>query len=118
MKKLAWGTIIILNIFFVQYMMTMGLSRPRDFQLSFVTVCMVQLAFEIVVFETLEVVWVQYLIPRLILSDVRNKVNVLRRQINKVYDMKTPGFGNPLNSADYLFTSVRLAKEFPSVFEI
>jgi len=117
MKNLAWAAVIFFNLFFLYYMMTMGLTRPRDFQISFVTACMIQLFFEIFVFETLEVAWVQYIIPMLVMDDVRKRIRFLRQQIDDAFDVKLSSIENPFDATEYLFASARLAKEFPSLFE-
>lgn len=117
MKNLAWATVIAFNLYFLIYMITLGVNRPRDFQISFVTACMIQLFFEIFVFETLEVAWVQYIIPMLVMDDVRKRIRFLRQQINDAFDVKLSCTTNPFDATEYLFASARLAKEFPSLFE-
>jgi hypothetical protein len=117
MKNLAWGVVIVFNLFFLYYMMTMALTRARDFQVSFSIACLIQLSFEIFIFETLEVAWVQYLIPHLVVKDVRKRIHYLRQQINDAFDVKLSEIENPFDATEYLFVSARLAKEFPSLFE-
>jgi hypothetical protein len=117
MKNMAWAVVIFFNMFFLYFMMTMGLTRTRDFQVSFVVACMLQLFFEIFVFETLEVAWVQYIIPHLVMKDVRKQILFLREQINDAFDVKLSGVEHPFDATEYLFASARLAKEFPDLFE-
>lgn len=117
MKNIAWGIVIFFNLFFLYYMMTMALTRARDFQVSFAIACTVQLMFEIFIFETLEVGWVQYIIPHLVVSDVRKQIDYLRQQINDAFDVELSEIEHPFDATEYLFVSARLAKEFPTLFE-
>lgn len=117
MKNIAWGIVIFFNLFFLYYMMTMALTRARDFQVSFATACTIQLMFEIFIFETLEVAWVQYIIPHLVVSDVRKRIEYLRQQITDAFDVELSEIEHPFDATEYLFVSARLAKEFPTLFE-
>mgnify|MGYP003385739014 CR=1 FL=1 len=117
MKRIAWGIVILFNLFFLWYMMTMALTRARDFQVSFAIACTVQLFFEIFIFETLEVSWVQYVIPHLVVNDVRKRITSLRQQVRDAFDIKLSEIEHPLDATEYLFVSARLAKEFPTLFE-
>jgi hypothetical protein len=117
MKNIAWGIIIFFNLFFLYYMMTLALTRARDFQVSFAIACVVELMFEIFIFETLEVAWVQYMIPHLVVNDVRKRIVYFRQQINDAFDVKLSEIEHPFDATEYLFVSARLAKEFPTLFE-
>ena len=112
-KATAWFMVIGLNIFFLYYTISLGIHRSKDFQLNFVTVCMIQLFLEIVLFETLEVVWVQYVIPRMVLSNIKDGIDCLRNLMIASRDSNI----HPLNASEYLFVSTRLARHFPSLLE-
>jgi hypothetical protein len=113
-KAAAWLLVVGLNIFFLHYTISLGINRSRDFQLSFVTVCMIQLFLEVVYFETMEVIWVQYIIPRLVLPQIQQNIDALRAQVTGVTEMV---MASPLNVSEFLFVSTRLAKSFPNLFE-
>ena len=113
-KTLMWLVVLGLNIYFLYFLISLGVNRSRDFQLNFVTVCMVQLFLEIVLFETMEVVWVQYVIPRTILEHVQVKIEFLKSHLKSGI---TSGGEDPLNASNFFFVSTRLAKKFPTLFE-
>lgn len=114
-KLIAWLLVLGLNAFFLYYLIELGINKPPDFQLNFVTVCMIQLLLEMVFFETIEVFFVQYFIPHSVLEVVRDKIEELRTLASGMMD----DFVGPriLNAAEFLFVSNRLARKFPTLFE-
>jgi len=112
-RALAILVVLGLNIFFLYYTISLGIHRSKDFQLNFVTVCMFQLLLEFALFDTLEVFWVQYYIPRMVLSRVQGGVDRLRELLMTA----TMPMSQPLNAPDYLFVSTRLARSFPTLLE-
>jgi hypothetical protein len=74
---------------------------------------MIQLLLEFALFDTLEVFWVQYYIPRLVLSRVQDGVDRLSELVMTV----TMPISQPLNAPDYFFVSTRLARSFPTLLE-
>ena len=103
--------------------------------------CIVQVVIEIFVYETVECIWVNYLIPNLIAEDVKAASASLKSIVQHLCDQSTihaavlkdkeddeeeddtdalyrHGHSTYfMNMAPYLFVSINVAKEHPSMLE-
>ena len=116
-KFAAWSCIAALNVFFVYYCILTAARRDYLFQGTFVVACSLQLFFEIVVFETVEIAWVHYILPHLAAKDIRQAIFELKKHVDSAFSVKLSKIENPLDASEYFFASARLAKHFPDLFE-
>lgn len=75
-KALAIFLVLGLNGFFIYYCCLRGVSRGLEWQLIFLQTVLIQLALEVCIFETLECVWVHYIVPNVVKEDVGRAVQV------------------------------------------
>lgn len=115
-KSLAWFGVLLLNLFFIYFSMLRGLQRGHDWQLMYLTACVVQFAIEIVFYETSECAIIHYLIPDLARNEIHSVQFVLHKAIESLW-VDVPGNELILNAPDYLFVSTQLANSFPELLE-
>jgi hypothetical protein len=116
-KRLAALGLAALNVFFVYYALLTGYRRGLSWQRMYLVACLIQFAVEILLFETMECVWINCAIPILVSSEVRRVGDDI---VEVVHDMCS---GDKLesqyflNAPDYLFVSTNIAKKFPQLME-
>jgi hypothetical protein len=160
-KGLAWVTVVAINLFFIYFSMLRGLQRGLDWQRSYMMGCILrklstpyvlpiihlcllsisvlELILEIVVYETSECAIVNFIIPSTILlftiyihynsacvymwyvGLATAEVNSARAAINQAIDIicssTPPTYPIILDAPRYLFVSANLASKFPSLLE-
>jgi hypothetical protein len=70
-KALAVIAVLLLNIFFVIFAISRALERGVGWQKAFIAASAVQMIIEIFVYETMECIWMQFIIP----SSIRSGMN-------------------------------------------
>jgi hypothetical protein len=83
---------------------------------GFLIAALLQLIIEVLVYQTLECLWVHYAIPRLVSNDVKYSLSELRRSVGTAFSRKRDASG-VLDSPEHLFVSTKVAKIFPTLFE-
>jgi hypothetical protein len=117
MKRLAVLGLVLINAFFVYYAMLTGYRRGAPWQRMYLVACLLQFAVEILLFETMECVWINCCIPVLVSSEVRRVGDDI---IEVVQQMCAGHQTDPtyfLNAPDFLFVSTNIAKRFPELME-
>jgi hypothetical protein len=117
MKRLAVLGLVLINAFFVYYAMLTGYRRGASWQRMYLVACLLQFAVEILLFETMECVWINCCIPVLVSSEVRRVGDDI---IEVVQQMCAGHQTDPtyfLNAPDFLFVSTNIAKRFPELME-
>jgi hypothetical protein len=115
-KGLAWLGVLLLNLFFIYFSMLRGLQRGHDWQLMYLTACVVQFSIEVVFYETSECALIHYLIPDLARNEIHSVQFVLHKAIESLWG-DVPGGELLLNAPEYLFVSTQLANAFPNLLE-
>jgi hypothetical protein len=116
-KRLAVLGLVLINAFFVYYAMLTGYRRGASWQRMYLVACLLQFAVEILLFETMECVWINCCIPVLVSSEVRRVGDDI---IEVVQQMCAGHQTDPtyfLNAPDFLFVSTNIAKRFPELME-
>jgi hypothetical protein len=116
-KTVAFVCIAFINLFMLYYFLLTAATRDIYFQGTFVIACIIQLTFEIFVFETVEIAWVHYIVPHLAVKDIQLAIRELKNQISHAFSVSLKEIENPLDASEYFFVSARLAKHFPDLFE-
>jgi hypothetical protein len=76
-KYICIAFIFLLNGFFIYYMLLKGAYKGYDWQLQYCQAVLTQFAIELLLFETLECVFIHYLIPESVRVDVKKAIYVL-----------------------------------------
>ena len=116
-KRLAVAALVLMNAFFVYYAMLTGFRRGLSWQRMFLAACIVQFFVEIFLFETMECVWINCMVPALVSDEVRGVGDSI---IEVVQQLCASSGSDPelfLNAPDYLFVSTNVAKKFPQLME-
>jgi hypothetical protein len=116
-KGLAWCGIIVMNIFFMYFSMIRGMVRGRTWQYAYLSACVGQMLFEIIIAETFEILWVHFIIPNLVAKEVKQSWIQIMNTINKLTDITSETVTYLIDAPRYLFVSTNLAKEFPNLPE-
>lgn len=114
-KRLAWGLVIFINVYFVYFSVLRGITRSISWQMDYLMACIFQLIVEIFVYETVECVWIHFAIPKLVSEDVATTMKTVKQAINLAF--RKEQVSPVLDSPKYFFVSRQLAEEFPQLFE-
>jgi len=76
-KLLCSLLVFALNLFFAFYSIVHGYQKGINWQMSYLAGCVSHLATEVLLFETMECIWMQFLIPSLVSSEVERVNRVL-----------------------------------------
>jgi hypothetical protein len=117
MKGLAWSGVIFTNAFFVYFTILKGYIKGVGWQQSFLAGCITQLLLEVFLFETVECIWVNYLIPSLVWKEVNAAYRLIQTTIDELCNINAPKMDYILNAPAYLFVSTNVAKQYPQLIE-
>ena len=119
-KYLAGAALVGINVFFVYFAMLTGFRRGLSWQRMYLLACLVQFAVEILLFETMECVWIHCAIPALVRTEVRAVGDSIIEIVQQLCDGSTSSSAASakfLNAPEYMFVSTNLAKKFPLLME-
>jgi hypothetical protein len=118
-KALAWACLVFLNLFFVYYTILRGYVKGEAWQRSFMFGCLVQFCVEVMFNETLECLWVNFVVPDLASTEVRKAAAQLESVVEDIcVQTSKPRAANYfLDSCSYLFVSSKVANQYPNLIE-
>mmetsp|Transcript_27237 Transcript_27237/g.37411 ORF Transcript_27237/g.37411 Transcript_27237/m.37411 type:complete len:938 (+) Transcript_27237:1783-4596(+) len=119
-KYLAGMILFLMNILFAYYCVLFGFVQGVAWQRQYLFACIVQMLVEIFINETLEVVWMNFCVPSLVMSNSMQKViTLIEESIDQLCDSTPPKDVSPslINAPDYLFVSTKVAMSFPNLME-
>jgi hypothetical protein len=116
-KRLAIVALVIINVFFVYYAMLTGYRRGISWQRVYLFACIIQFVVEILLFETMECVWINCAIPVLVSGEVRRVCDSITEVVRNLCIDPVIEARIFLNAPDYLFVSTNVAKKFPDLME-
>jgi hypothetical protein len=108
----------LLHLFFAVVPLKLGLERGVIWQRHFVALCLIQLTMQVVIYTTIEVAILQFLLPNSARADVKAVFAHLLRMIEQLCgstDRVAPNIA--LNATNYFFVSTRLAASYPGLPE-
>lgn len=76
-KYFAIAAIFAANGFFIFYILLRGVEKGLTWQFRFMVSVIVQLSIEVFLFETLEIFWLQFVVPESVREDVKKALAVL-----------------------------------------
>lgn len=117
-KVLAGMILLILNLLFILFTLLRGLSKGLQWQYQFLYTVGIQLAIEVFLFETIECVWMHFVIPDSIRRDVSKVITLLEMLASDhhtagVWNQSNPMLEvskNEVDASSYFFVSKRLAQ--------
>jgi hypothetical protein len=116
-KYLAVLALVAINAFFVYYALLTGFRRGISWQRMYLVACLLQFAVEILLFETMEVAWVNCVIPALVSNEVRSVGDSIIEVVQQLCAGTLTETTRFLNAPDYLFVATSVAKTFPHLME-
>ncbi len=125
-KYLSIVIILFLNAFFIYYLLLRSVLKGYRWQMMFLRVVITQLVLEMVLLETMECIWIHYIIPDAVRAEVSRAMQILhliadhaehflsgKRQLKIMSSCSPVSF----DSTDYLFLSKQLATLRPDLLE-
>lgn len=116
-KVLIACFIVALNGFFIYFTMLKGLQKGLHWQTDFVKAWVAQMLLDMLIFETMEVLWIHCVMPFLVSKEVQRVYLVLQQSIQQLYDPSLAKGMACINAPEYFFVSHRLAETFPDLLE-
>jgi hypothetical protein len=125
-KYFAAAALLALNAFFIYFVMIKGVQKGRDWQVQYVTCCVIQVGVDILLFETVECAWLNFLVPQYVHEEVASAAEKLRSLTQRVAGLRTDIEETQqgqevtkffLNAPAHLFVSTKLAKKKPQLLE-
>jgi hypothetical protein len=121
-KVLAVVVVVCLNLFFAYYVMLRGVEQGVAWQRAFVVSVIVQWLVEALLFETIECLYVNCLLPSMASRDVQRVYETLNEAILHLAEsLFVHSYNNTsasiLNAPQYLFVSTTVSKAFPKLME-
>jgi hypothetical protein len=122
MKAMAVCLLVVMNVFFMYYTVVKGATKGLQWQRTFLMSFIMQLVIEVLLFETVETLWINYFVPSLINRDVvRIHATLSEAVYHLCHILSTHGRDVAsriiLNAPDYLFVSTQIAKLHPQLME-
>ena len=123
-KRVAAVILLTMNIFFAYYSVLYAFKQGVAWQRDYMSACIAQMFVEIFINETLEVIWIDFLVPTLVADEVRAVSNAVLSSVNSLCQAPlttNSRKGGPessiLNAPAYLFVSTNVAKAYPALME-
>lgn len=119
-KVLAWFLLVLINLFFVYFCLLRAMTRDLSWQRSYMVACVVQLIIEILIFESLECMWIHFAIPNIVADEVEEAISHIHDTIDEAFSLNSDPARiseSILDAPSYFFVSTNLAEIFPQPFE-
>jgi hypothetical protein len=116
-KALASAVLVLINCFFLYYAMIKGYVKGIEWQRAYMSACVIQFVMEIFLIESIECLWINYMVPSLVAAEVTSALNALNDSINQICTGRASDSRYILNVPHYLFVSYNVAKSFPALLE-
>jgi hypothetical protein len=118
-QKYAAGALLVgLNAFFMYFILLKGVEKGQAWQLQYLVCALIQVVIDVLVFETTECVWLNFVVPRTVQAEVATAAAILtataEATVNSHRRVASPFF---LNAPAHLFVSARVAKAHPQLLE-
>jgi hypothetical protein len=116
-KRMAVVALVLINFFFVYFAMLTGFRRGLSWQRTYLVACIMQFVVEVILFETMECVWINCAIPALVSNEVRMAGQSVIEVVQHLCANGVVESEMFLNAPDYLFVSTNVAKKFSHLME-
>jgi hypothetical protein len=126
-KYLCAALLLGLNAFFMYFILLKGFQKGLAWQYQYLFCCLVQLAVDLLLFETVECAWLNVVVPQFAHEEVRRAAETLHSltlRVAKVPEDVEQADSQAqtqqqffLNAPAHMFVSVKLAKAHPLLLE-
>jgi hypothetical protein len=125
-QKFAAAALVLgLNAFFMYYILLKAFQKGYEWQIQYIICSVIQIAVDTLLFESTECVWLNYVVPGFVKTEVASAIQILRGLVSDVVPaevgsaqaasvLEKPAF---LNAPAHLFVSLKLAKAHPQLLE-
>ena len=117
LKVMVYMALLGVNVFFFYFTLLRGVSKGIVWQRNYVWAWFLQLIFDVLLCETLNVTWFHYFIPILVKREIKDAESTLKEILEKQLTMDHKSCSYPLNAPQYLFASHHLARHYPRLLE-
>ncbi len=108
---------IIINLIFVYFTMLRGFQRGLSWQKGFIFACFIQFLIEVLLYETMDCVWVHFVIPNSVIRDVLSTRESLICTIDNLVSNTQKDKIYFLDATRYFFVSTNLSHYYPDMIE-
>jgi hypothetical protein len=98
-RRIGWGLVILINLLFVFFSVLRASQRSWAWQNQYIMACVAQFIVEIFIFKSVCIVWVHWLIPRLI----SHNVSIVIASIKALVDTSQQASSSHVNRQQPLF---------------
>ena len=116
-KWISLGLVVAINTFMIIYTLMYGLKRGLQWQIALLYGCIFQLIVEVIFNETLECVWINYIVPSVVIPDIRKAYDVICECIDQICYQKMLAEAHYLDTTKYFFVSRKVADAYPDLPE-
>jgi len=123
-KLMVTFVLVVMNLFFVYFSLLRSYERGLSFQRAYVVACVVQFFIEIFVFQTIETICTNFLVPNLIADQVNEIAYSIKTSLDTMFSQKeTDVIGSRvsryhvLDVTQYLYVSTLVAAANPTLLE-
>jgi hypothetical protein len=124
-KYVAAAILVGTNAFFIYFVVLKGFTKGVAWQYQYLVCCLVQMAVDLLLFETVECAWLNFLVPQYVHDEVVSAAEKLRSltkrmahqhgDIEEAHSSAVAKFF--LNAPAHLFVSVKVAQSLPQLLE-
>lgn len=114
-KNITWLLIFLINLFFVYFTLLRSMQRNSSWQSGFLMACVLQFVIEVFFYETVECLWINFSIPRLVREEVESVIAAFNRTVDFAFSRRITL--PVLDAPKYFFVSHRIAKAHPKLFD-
>lgn len=119
-KALAVAIILGANGFFIFYSLLKAFQKGTTWQYKYLQGCIVQFVVELFLNETIECIWLNFVVPDLVRKDVKKATVVINKVVEQITESAQARSGRSilfLDATPYLFSSTKVARAHPSLLE-
>ena len=116
-KRRSIVLIVCLNTFFIYYTFLHALLKGINWQNQFLYSSLVQLTIEIFLFETIECVYINIIIPSFVKKSVSKAYEIMFELIDAVCILNIENVEHCINVPNLLFVSTNVATHYPILIE-
>jgi hypothetical protein len=116
-RRVGWCLVILINLFFVFFAVLRASQRSRSWQNQYIVSCVAQFFMEVFIFESASVIWVHWVIPRLVAHNVSIVIASLKVLVDSALSTSQVDWQQPIDSTDYFFVSKAIAQKYPHLLE-
>jgi hypothetical protein len=116
-RRVGWCLVVLINLFFVFFSVLRASQRSRSWQTQYIMACVAQFIMEVFIFESASVIWVHWVIPRLVSHNVGIVIASLKALVDTSQASSRVNWQQPLDTTDHFFVSKAIARKYPHLLE-